>query len=72
MIDTTRKSVIIHNNEDEAITFLKPFSNEYSNMLFVIHEDAYGKIDGDLMLISDLIAKLNMTIEQFDEILNQL
>ena len=71
MIDTTRKSVVIH-DEDEAMTFLKPFSNEYSNMLFVIHEDAYGQIDGKLMLITDLIAKLRLTTEQFDEILNQL
>lgn len=41
-------------------------------MLFVIHEDAYGQIEGDLMLITDLIAKLRLTTEQFDEILNQL
>jgi hypothetical protein len=70
-MSTIRKAITI-SEEDWAITLLKPFSAEYSNQLFVIHEDAYGEAIGILTPISELRTKLNITEEEFDEILKQL
>jgi len=66
-----RPAVTIY-DEDWAITLLKPISGEYSNYLFVVHEDAYGEAVGILTPIKELRTKLNMTDEEFDEILSQL
>ena len=55
-----------------AMTLLKPHSKEYSNMLFVIYEDAYGEINGNLKPINDVKALFNGTSEEFDVILSQL
>jgi hypothetical protein len=67
----TRKAITIF-DEDTALTLLRPYSDEYRNQLFVIHEDAYGEAVGMLTPIDELKTRLNITDEEFDEILNQL
>jgi hypothetical protein len=71
MVDSTRKAVVL-NFEDTAFTILKPISQEYQYDVFVITENAYGEIHGELKRISDAMLMFNMSEEQFDKILNQL
>ena len=68
----TRKSVVIHEEDFSALTILKPFSEEYLNYLFVIYEDAYGEMKGDLMTKTDLKSRLNLCDEEFNELINKL
>ena len=67
----TRPAVTIF-DEDTALTILKPFSGEHKNKLIVIHEDAYGEMVSVMETFGDLRIKLNITDEEFDEILLQL
>ena len=59
-------------DEDSALTLLKPYSDEYRDQLFVIHEDAYGEMTGILEYKSELKRKLNITNEEFEELLLKL
>lgn len=59
-------------DEDTALTLVKPYSDEYRNQLFVIHEDAYGEAVGIMTPIEDLRSKLNITNEEFNEMLLKL
>jgi hypothetical protein len=68
---TTRKAIVV-SEDDSAMTLLKPFSGQYKNRLFVIHEDAYGEARMTIELIDDLRIKWNFTDKEFDEILTQL
>lgn len=68
---TIRKAITIF-DDDTAMTVVKPFSGEYGNELFVIHEDAYGEIIGFLKPIDEIKKKFNGTDEEFKEIINQL
>ena len=68
---TNRKAITIF-NEDSSITLLKPFSGEYHNMVFVITEDAYGEISGELKRIVDLKISHSLTNDEYDEIISQL
>jgi CBS-domain-containing membrane protein len=67
----TRKAITIF-DEDSALTLLRPYSDEHSDKLIVIHEDAYGEAVGIVTPISELRTRLNICDEEFDEILNQL
>lgn len=67
-----RKNVVIHEDEFTSITILKPFSGEFSNYLYVIKEDAYGEISGELITREKLKIRLNLSDEDFKNILNQL
>ena len=58
--------------DDTALTLVKPYSDEYKNMLFVIYEDAYGEATGILTKIDDLREKLGLPTEEFDAIIQQL
>jgi|GEM_PF-1822831 len=71
MIYNKRPAVTIF-DEDTAITLLEPFSTEHINMLIAINEDAYGEMVGTLESKLDLKTKLNLSDEEFDEILKQL
>jgi len=73
-IDTTRKTVTI-SEETESITFLKPFSEEYKDMVFLVIENAFGKIEGRLLSISEIREKTSpspLNFKDFDEILSKL
>jgi len=59
-------------DEDCALTVLKPFSEGYKNMVFIIQEDAYGEATGILTTIDDLRRRLNVDEEEFQEMLNNL
>jgi len=67
----TRPAIVIY-DEDIALTLLKPFSEEYKNQLIVINEDAYGEVSTVMTPIKDLRNRLNITEEEFDEILFKL
>ena len=69
---TVKRPAITIFEEDSALTVLRPFSQEYRNMLFVIQEDAYGEATGILMAIDDLKLRLNVNEEDFQEMLNSL
>jgi hypothetical protein len=66
-----RKAVIIY-EEDSAMTLLKPTSGEFLNQLFVIYENAYGEAFMKIELIEDVRIRLNITNEEFNEILNEI
>lgn len=66
-----RKATTIY-DEDSAMTLLKPFSGEYDNQLFVIYEDAYGEAVFAIRKISELRREVNMTAEEFDEIIKEI
>ena len=70
-LDTTRKSVTIY-EDDESMTFLKPFSDEHKNSVFVVFEDAYGFIEGKLISIDVLRNSTHLQKDKLDEILSQL
>jgi len=67
----TRKAITIY-DEDSAMTLVKPLSGQYSNQLFVIHEDAYGEAIGTLTPIDEVRKKFDGSDEEFQEILSQL
>lgn len=66
-----RKAITIY-DEDTSLTFIKPYSDEYKSVLFVIHEDAYGEMSGVLTPIDELRTRLNLSTEEFNELLNKL
>jgi hypothetical protein len=66
-----RKAVVV-SEDDSAMTLLKPFSGAYENQLFVVHEDAYGEARMTIERIDDLRIKLNVSDEEFQEILKDL
>jgi hypothetical protein len=66
-----RKAITIY-DEDSTSTFMKPFSEEYSNQLLIIHEDAYGKAVLVMESIEDIKKKFSGDSEEFDEMLRQL
>lgn len=70
-MSTLRKAVVV-SEDDSAITLLKPYSGQYKNHLFVVHEDAYGEACMTIELIDDLRIKLNVSDEEFNEILKDL
>jgi hypothetical protein len=70
-MSTLRKAVVV-SEDDSAITLLKPFSGQYENHLFVIYEDAYGEARMIIERIDDLKIKLNVSDEEFQEILKDL
>jgi hypothetical protein len=70
-MSTIRKAITI-SEDDWAITLLKPFSGQYQNHLFVLNEDAYGEAIITVEQIDDLRFKLNLSDEEFQEILNSL
>lgn len=71
MKSSKRKSVTIV-EEFEAITLLKPFSDEYRDFLIVIHEDAYGEFSGVLEPITEIRKKFGGSDEEFNQILHDL
>ena len=66
-----RKSITIY-DEDVALTLLKPLNSEFHDQIIVIYEDAYGEIRYGLKHIGVFRTTLNITYEEFDEILNKL
>lgn len=66
-----RKAITIY-DEDSAVTILKPLSGEHTNELFVVYEDAYGEATGVLAKMDDMKLSLNLTNEEFEEILKEL
>lgn len=71
MNKATRKAITIF-EDDTAITLVKPFSDEYRGFLFVIYEDAYGEIVGELKSINEIRERFEKTEENIDEIISQL
>ena len=71
-MSTTRKAVVIHEEDFSALTLLKPFSDEYLNYLIVIHEDAYGEMKMVLTPKEDVRKRLNLSDEEFVELLKNI
>jgi len=71
-MSTTRKAVVIHEEDFSAMTLLKPFSDEYLNYLIVIHEDAYGEMKLVLTPKEDVRKRLNLSEEEFAKVLNNI
>jgi CBS-domain-containing membrane protein len=67
----TRPAITIF-DEDTALTLLRPFSDEYTNQIIVIHEDAYGEMVGILTPIEDLRFRLTMDNKEFDKMISKL
>jgi len=73
MIKQTERKTVTFFDDDTAITLVKPFSQEYQNMVFVITEDAYGEIVGELKRIVDLkVLYPYLSNDEYSEILNLL
>jgi hypothetical protein len=70
-MSTIRKAVVI-SEDDSAMTLLKPYSGEYKNHLFVVHEDAFGEACMTIERIDDIRQKLSLCDEEFNEILSGL
>lgn len=70
-ISTIRKSTVLF-DEDNSITLMKPFSGEHQGKLIVIHENAYGDFYSMLTPINEIKKKLNISDEEFREILDKL
>jgi len=70
-MSTTRKAITIF-DETSAMTLVKPYSDEYRDYLFVIHEDAFGEAIGIMTPIEEIKRSFNGTNEEFQEIINQL
>lgn len=66
-----RKAITFH-EEDEATTFLRPYSAEWKDYLIVIEEDAYGEFKGILKPIKEIKSSLNISDEELHEILVKL
>jgi hypothetical protein len=66
-----RKAVTII-NDDVSLTFLKPFSEEQNNHLFIIYEDAYGEAICDLMKTDEIILNHNLNKETIESIISEL
>lgn len=69
---TTQRKSITFFEEDTSFTIFKPFSSEYQHEVFVVTENAYGEIHGELKRIVDIKYSFSMTDEEFDEILSKL
>jgi type IV secretory pathway VirD2 relaxase len=70
-MSTIRKAIVV-SEDDSAMTLLKPFSGQYQNHLFVIHEDAYGEARMTIEQIDDLRIMSMVSDEEFNEILKDL
>jgi hypothetical protein len=70
-MSTIRKAIVI-SEDDSAMTLLKPFSGEYRNHLFVVHEDAHGEARMTIERIDDLRRKTGVSDEEFNEMLEKL
>ncbi len=66
-----RKAITIF-EDDTAITLVKPFSDEYRGFLFLIYEDAYGEIIGELKSINEIRERFESATENINEIISQL
>ena len=58
--------------EFDAMTLLKPFSDEYRNYLIVISEDAYGEFTSSLKSIEEIKKNFWGSDEEFQEMLKTL
>ena len=70
-MSTTRPAITIF-DEDTALTLLEPFSQEHQNMIIVVYEDAYGELVAMLESKNDLKTRLNLSDEEFNDILDRL
>lgn len=55
---------------DSAVTLLKPFSGIHREFLFVIYEDAYGNISGELELLEEISKKYGIPMETLFEFIS--
>lgn len=67
-MSTLRKAIVV-SEDDWAITLLKPYSGQYENQLFVIHEDAYGEAHMTIERIDEIKMKFQISGEEFQKIL---
>lgn len=66
-----RKAISLF-DEDSAMTFLRPYSDEYRNCLIVVTEDAHGEFNSVITPIKDIKGKLNITDEELAEMIVKL
>ena len=67
-----RKTVVIHEEDFSALTLMKPFSDGYREFLIVVHEDAYGEMTAKITHKADLKKRLNLSDEEFNEMVDNL
>lgn len=65
----TRKTLTIF-DEDSVLTLLRPYT--CNDKIIVINEDMYGEIISTLETRRDLSMRLNLSEDEFQEIINQL
>jgi len=70
-MNSPRQAVTVF-EEFDAVTYLKPCSEEYLNYLIVIFEDAYGEMRMELIPIDKLKKTYLGSEEEFQELLNRL
>jgi len=70
-MNTPRKAVTVF-EEFDAVTYLKPCSEEYLKYLIVVFEDAHGEFHSELAPIENIKKKYLGSEEEFQEMLNQL
>jgi hypothetical protein len=65
-------TLVVPNQEDCAITILKPFSDEHKDKMIVIFEDAYGEIKNHTCGANELKLRFKLTDEQIKTILENI
>ena len=66
---STRKAVVVHEEDFSALTIMKPFSDEYLNHYITVFEDAYGEVQMKLVHKDDLMKRLGVDEEGFAELM---
>jgi hypothetical protein len=64
--------VVFYPDDFDAVTVLKPFSQEYENYFYVVYEDAYGEIYGSLVEKENLKKRFKFSDEEFEKLLSDL
>lgn len=59
-------------DDNTVITIIKPYSKSYRDKVFVIYEDVFAEMVGELIPINDLKMKLNLSDVEFNELIDNL
>jgi hypothetical protein len=72
LIIINRDTATLYPNDEEALTFIKPYSGEWENHLIVIYEDAYGDHGTSMLHRKTISEKYRLDDETITAIFNQL
>ena len=68
----SRKNVVVHEEDFSSLTIMKPFSEGYLNFYITVFEDAYGEVTMKLIQKDHLKKRLNLSEEEFENLLKKL